>query len=80
MSYGYKIDKAMKFMEACGIIAKISKLTKNIYTSHEALLLIMKRLLPRVDEETNEWYDCSVICHGLEIEPRRFRWSTSRVL
>ena len=57
----YKIDKAMKFMEACGINSKNTPQLHQttLYTSHEALLLNYEEALTRVDEETNEWYDCS---------------------
>ncbi len=51
----------MKFMEACGINSKNTPQLHQttLYTSHEALLLNYEEALTRVDEETNEWYDCS---------------------
>jgi len=57
----YKIDKAMKFMEACGINSKNTPQLQQttVFTSHEALLLNYEEALTRLDEETNEWYDCS---------------------
>jgi len=56
-----KIDRAMKFMEACGInsdlLPQLHQTT--LYTSHEALLLNYEEALTRQDTETGEWYDCS---------------------
>jgi 3-deoxy-7-phosphoheptulonate synthase len=56
-----KIDKAMKFMEACGINSKNTPQLHQttVFTSHEALLLNYEEALTRLDEETNKWYDCS---------------------
>ncbi len=67
----YKIDKAMKFMEACGINSKNTPQLHQttLYTSHEALLLNYEEALTRVEEETNEWYDCSA--HMLWIGDRQ---------
>ena len=57
----YKIDRAMKFMEACGInndtIPQLHQTT--LYTSHEALLLNYEEALTRKDSDTGQWYDCS---------------------
>ena len=57
----YKIDRAMKFMRACGInnetIPQLHQTT--LYTSHEALLLNYEEALTRNDSDTGEWYDCS---------------------
>jgi 3-deoxy-7-phosphoheptulonate synthase len=57
----HKIDKAMKFMEACGINSKNTPQLHQttVFTSHEALLLNYEEALTRLDEETNKWYDCS---------------------
>ncbi len=56
-----KIDRAMKFMAACGltsdIVPQLHQTT--LYTSHEALLLNYEEALTRKDSETGEWYDCS---------------------
>ena len=56
-----KIDRSMKFMEACGlnsdILPQLHQTT--LYTSHEALLLNYEEALTREDAETGEWYDCS---------------------
>ena len=56
-----KIDKSMKFMEACGlnsdVLPQLHQTT--LYTSHEALLLNYEEALTRQDSETGDWYDCS---------------------
>ena len=55
-----KIDKAMKFMEACGLDSKNTPQLHQttIFTSHEALLLNYEEALTRKDD-TGKWYDCS---------------------
>jgi len=55
-----KIDKAMKFMEACGVNSKNTPQLHQttIFTSHEALLLNYEEALTRKDD-TGQWYDCS---------------------
>ncbi len=57
----YKIDKAMKFMAACGITSETTPQLHQttLYTSHEALLLNYEQALTRLDSETGEYYDCS---------------------
>ncbi len=56
-----KIDRAMKFIAACGInpenTPQLNQTT--LYTSHEALLLNYEEMLTRVDSMTGDWYDCS---------------------
>lgn len=56
-----KIDKSMKFMEACGLNAEnMPQLHQTtLYTSHEALLLNYEEALTRQDSETDEWYNCA---------------------
>ncbi len=56
-----KIDRAMKFMAACGIDSKNAPQLHQttVYTSHEALLLNYEEALTRRDSITDEWYDCS---------------------
>ncbi len=56
-----EIDRAMRFMSACGIdIAAEPQLHEvDFYTSHEALILGYEEALTRVDSLTDEWYDCS---------------------
>ncbi len=55
-----KIDKAMKFMSACGLTSENTPQLHQttIFTSHEALLLNYEEALTRKDE-TGKWYDCS---------------------
>lgn len=55
-----KIDRAMKFMSACGLTSdKVPQLHQTtLFTSHEALLLNYEEALTRKDE-TGQWYDCS---------------------
>lgn len=56
-----KIDRAMKFIAACGIntdnTPQIHQTT--LYTSHEALLLNYEEALTRKDSISGDWYDCS---------------------
>lgn len=56
-----QIEKALGFMEACGInSANSPQLNKTtIYTSHEALLLNYEQALTRQDNLSGNWYDCS---------------------
>src|SRR5690242_6194969 len=52
------IDKAMKFMAACG--ADFDEMrTTEFFSAHEALLLDYERPLTRVDSRTGELYDTS---------------------
>jgi len=56
-----EIDRAVQFMEACGITGEtLSDLRQvDFYTSHEALLLGYEEALTRQDSLTGGWYDCS---------------------
>jgi 3-deoxy-7-phosphoheptulonate synthase len=56
-----EIDRAMRFMRACGIdLEKEAHLHQvDFYTSHEALLLGYEEALTRRDSLTDDWYDCS---------------------
>jgi len=56
-----KIDRAMKFMAACGLTSdRIPQLHETtLFTSHEALLLNYEEALTRKDELDDQWYDCS---------------------
>ena len=56
-----EIDRAVQFMEACGISSDtLSELRQvDFYTSHEALLLGYEEALTRQDSLTGDWYDCS---------------------
>jgi 3-deoxy-7-phosphoheptulonate synthase len=55
------IDKALRFMAACGIdTASQPNLHEvDFFTSHEALILGYEEALTREDSLTGEWYDCS---------------------
>jgi 3-deoxy-7-phosphoheptulonate synthase len=56
-----EIDRAMRFMGACGIdLTREANLHQvDFYTSHEALLLGYEEALTRRDSLTGDWYDCS---------------------
>ncbi|NNE72456.1 MAG: 3-deoxy-7-phosphoheptulonate synthase class II [Acidimicrobiales bacterium] len=56
-----ELDRALRFMEACGLDALESPdlRTVDFYTSHEALLLGYEEALTRQDSRTDDWYDCS---------------------
>jgi 3-deoxy-7-phosphoheptulonate synthase len=55
------IERAMRFMEACGIdLSAESQLHQvDFFTSHEALLLGYEQALTRQDSLTGQWYDTS---------------------
>ncbi|QGG95689.1 class II 3-deoxy-7-phosphoheptulonate synthase [Actinomarinicola tropica] len=55
------IDRALRFMEACGIDAgEHPQLHEaDMWTSHEALILGYEEALTRQDSLTGDWYDCS---------------------
>jgi 3-deoxy-7-phosphoheptulonate synthase len=65
-----EIDRAMRFMRACGIdLEKEAHLHQvDFFTSHEALLLGYEESLTRQDSLTGDWYDCSA--HQLWIGER----------
>ncbi|HEV7535518.1 MAG TPA: 3-deoxy-7-phosphoheptulonate synthase class II [Acidimicrobiia bacterium] len=56
-----EIDRALRFMAACGIdLGRESALhAVDFWTSHEALLLGWEEALTRQDSLTGDWYDCS---------------------
>jgi 3-deoxy-7-phosphoheptulonate synthase len=56
-----EIDRALRFMQACGIdLATADSVQQvDLYTSHEALLLDYEEALTRRDSLSGEWYDCS---------------------
>lgn len=57
-SLAAEIDRALRFMDACGV--DHSALTQTeFYVSHEALLLDYERPLTRVDSRTGKLYDTS---------------------
>ncbi|MGD0880685.1 MAG: 3-deoxy-7-phosphoheptulonate synthase class II [Acidimicrobiales bacterium] len=55
------IDRALRFMDACGInLSDESTLHQvDFWTSHEALILEYEEALTRRDSLTDDWYDCS---------------------
>jgi 3-deoxy-7-phosphoheptulonate synthase len=56
-----EIDRAMRFMNACGVdLTTDSPIHQvDLFTSHEALLLDYEECLTRRDSLTGDWYDCS---------------------
>lgn len=56
-----EIDRAMRFMRACGIDTESTPHLHEVdfYTSHEALVLGYEEALTRQDSLTGDWYDCS---------------------
>lgn len=57
-SLAMEIDRAIKFMEACGANFEALKTTE-LYTGHEALLLDYERALTRLDSRTGQPYGTS---------------------
>ena len=53
-----EIDRAIRFMDACGADFDALKTTE-FYAAHEALLLEYERALTRIDSRTGEAYDVS---------------------
>ncbi|MGH9104750.1 MAG: class II 3-deoxy-7-phosphoheptulonate synthase [Acidimicrobiales bacterium] len=56
-----EIDRALRFMAACGIDLKAEESLHQVdfYTSHEALILGYEEALTRKDSLTGSWYDTS---------------------
>ena len=55
-----EIDRALRFMEACGLDHEMPALHQtDFWTSHEALVLGYEEALTRRDSLTGDWYDCS---------------------
>ena len=56
-----EIDRALLFMQACGIDTHSHPNLHEVsfYTSHEALILGYEEALTRQDSLTGDWYDCS---------------------
>ena len=52
------IDRALRFMAACGGVPEETR-TVDFYASHEALLLDYEQALTRTDSRTGQSYDCS---------------------
>ncbi|MHB8429284.1 MAG: class II 3-deoxy-7-phosphoheptulonate synthase [Acidimicrobiales bacterium] len=55
------IDRALRFMDACGIDLNAEGTLHHVdfWTSHEALILDYEEALTRRDSLTGQWYDCS---------------------
>ena len=55
-----EIDRALRFMDACGIDLRDEAQLHQVdfYTSHEALILGYEEALTRRDSLTGDWYDC----------------------
>ncbi|MDR1427539.1 MAG: 3-deoxy-7-phosphoheptulonate synthase class II [Bifidobacteriaceae bacterium] len=53
-----EVDRAISFMEACGVDFDALK-TVELFACHEALLLDYERALTRIDSRTETPYDCS---------------------
>ncbi|HEX3541091.1 MAG TPA: 3-deoxy-7-phosphoheptulonate synthase class II [Acidimicrobiales bacterium] len=56
-----EIDRALRFMRACGIDLEGEATLHQVefWTSHEALILGYEEALTRQDSLTGDWYDCS---------------------
>jgi 3-deoxy-7-phosphoheptulonate synthase len=56
-----EIDRALRFMGACGIHSATQPNLHEVdfFTSHEALILGYEEALTRQDSLTGDWYDCS---------------------
>src|SRR4029434_7750408 len=67
------IDRALRFMAACGIDLTTSSVIHQVdfYTSHEALLLGYEEAMTRRDSLTGCWYDCSGHLRGVGARPRQ---------
>lgn len=56
-----EIDRALRFMQACGLDTDSNSHLHeaDVFTSHEALLLGYEQALTRRDSTTGDWFDCS---------------------
>jgi 3-deoxy-7-phosphoheptulonate synthase len=56
-----EIDRALRFMAACGIDLRRAEALHEVdfYTSHDALILGYEEALTRMDSITGDFYDCS---------------------
>jgi 3-deoxy-7-phosphoheptulonate synthase len=56
-----EIERALRFMEACGIDVRAEPQLHQVdlWTSHEGLVLDYEEALTRRDSLTGDWYDCS---------------------
>ena len=60
-SIAAEIDRALRFMAACGIDlgAEVGLHQVDFWTSHEALILPYEECLTRKDSLSGDWFDCS---------------------
>jgi 3-deoxy-7-phosphoheptulonate synthase len=60
-SIAAEIDRALRFMAACGIDlgAEVGLHQVDFWTSHEALILPYEECLTRMDSLSGDWFDCS---------------------
>jgi 3-deoxy-7-phosphoheptulonate synthase len=60
-SIAAEIDRALRFMAACGIdlVAEVGLHQVDFWTSHEALILPYEECLTRMDSLSGDWFDCS---------------------
>jgi 3-deoxy-7-phosphoheptulonate synthase len=60
-SIAAEIDRALRFMAACGIDlgAEVGLHQVDFWTSHEALILPYEECLTRMDSLSGNWFDCS---------------------
>jgi 3-deoxy-7-phosphoheptulonate synthase len=74
-----EIDRAMRFMQACGVdLTADSPIHQvDLFTSHEALLLDYEECLTRQDSLSGDWYDCSA--HLLWIGERTHQIDSAHV-
>ena len=66
-----KISESLAFMKACGITSENTPQLNQttLFTSHETLFTkIMKRHLQEEIQSQKDWFNCWLICFGLEIE------------
>jgi 3-deoxy-7-phosphoheptulonate synthase len=55
-----EIDRALRFMRACGVeLSGVALHQVDFWTSHEALILGYEEAMTRRDSLTGDWYDCS---------------------
>jgi len=56
-----RLDEALEFMAACAAAGQTTSVLgeREIFTSHEALLLPYEQAMTRIDGDTGDWYDLS---------------------
>jgi 3-deoxy-7-phosphoheptulonate synthase len=78
-SIAAEIDRALRFMRACGIELEAEARLQQVdfWTSHDALVIGYEQALTRRDSLTGDWYDCSA--HLLWIGERTRRLDGAHV-